>query len=172
MHSSGWMYSIVVCANSGSSLRGWMQSTGQTSTQAVSFVPMHGSVMMYATLVSSKSGSQQSSITRAAFALRATAPKARAALAAIAVVLACANLRSHIQFKSGVPVPSTPLGAVWREAPAYLDLFAPKTQRSAYRAYVSPLDIQATLQQLLADPGVLHPPGAWAPQAMIPYDAF
>ena len=36
-------------ANSGSSLRGWMQSTGHTSTHAVSFVPMHGSVMMYAT---------------------------------------------------------------------------------------------------------------------------
>jgi hypothetical protein len=45
MHSSGWMYSIVAVSNSGSSLRGWMQSTGQTSTQAVSFVPMHGSVM-------------------------------------------------------------------------------------------------------------------------------
>src|SRR5712691_6888483 len=46
MHSSGWIYRIVVCANSGSSLRGWMQSTGQTSTQAVSFVSMQGSVMM------------------------------------------------------------------------------------------------------------------------------
>src|SRR5262245_42502659 len=46
MHSSGWIYSIVACANSGSSFRGWIQSTGQTSTQAVSFVSMHGSVMM------------------------------------------------------------------------------------------------------------------------------
>src|SRR5689334_6387956 len=32
-----------------------MQSTGQTSTQAVSFVPMHGSVMMYAKTRSSSS---------------------------------------------------------------------------------------------------------------------
>src|SRR5215216_6457647 len=48
MHSSGWMKSIAVVANSGSSLRGWMQSTGQTSTHAESFVPMHGSVMMNA----------------------------------------------------------------------------------------------------------------------------
>jgi hypothetical protein len=39
------MYSIVTDSNSGSSLRGWMQSTGQTSTQAESFVPMQGSVM-------------------------------------------------------------------------------------------------------------------------------
>src|SRR5262245_26826638 len=37
--------------NSGSSLRGWMQSTGQTSTHAVSFVPIHGSQMIYATVL-------------------------------------------------------------------------------------------------------------------------
>src|SRR4029453_14750074 len=49
MHSSGWMYSISTVANSGSSLRGWIQSTGQTSTHALSLVPIHGSVMMYAT---------------------------------------------------------------------------------------------------------------------------
>src|SRR5215211_266957 len=46
MHSSGWIYSIVASANSASSLRGWMQSTGQTSTQAVSLVSIQGSVMM------------------------------------------------------------------------------------------------------------------------------
>src|SRR5262245_61009982 len=42
------MYSISAVSNSGSSLRGWMQSTGQTSTHAVSFVPTHGSQMIYA----------------------------------------------------------------------------------------------------------------------------
>jgi len=35
-------------AKAGSSLRGWMQSTGQTSTQAVSLVPTQGSQMIYA----------------------------------------------------------------------------------------------------------------------------
>src|SRR6266480_8106988 len=45
MHSVGWMYSCVSLSKSGSSLRGCMQSTGQTSTQAVSFVPMHGSAI-------------------------------------------------------------------------------------------------------------------------------
>jgi hypothetical protein len=35
-------------ANAGSSFLGWMQSTGQTSTQAVSLVPMQGSQMIYA----------------------------------------------------------------------------------------------------------------------------
>src|SRR6188472_2605082 len=42
------MYSISAVPNSASSFRGWMQSTGQTSTHAVSFVPTHGSQMMYA----------------------------------------------------------------------------------------------------------------------------
>jgi hypothetical protein len=51
MHSSGWMYSISAAANVASSFRGWMQSTGQTSTHAVSFVPTQGSQMIYATVL-------------------------------------------------------------------------------------------------------------------------
>ena len=74
------------------------------------------------------------------------------------VVLACTDLRSAEQ--------------PWREAPEYLNLLAPPTRRDAYRAYVSPLDLDATLKQLLADAAVLRPPGAWQPRAMIPYDAF
>src|SRR5215475_2302139 len=46
------MYSIVASANSASSLRGWMQSTGHTSTQAVSLVSIHGSVMIKGMLAS------------------------------------------------------------------------------------------------------------------------
>src|SRR5689334_16521223 len=56
MHSSGWMYSIVASANSASSLRGWMQSTGHTSTQAVSLVSIHGSVMIKGMLASLRFG--------------------------------------------------------------------------------------------------------------------
>ena len=132
-----------------------MQSTGQTSTQAVSFVPTHGSQMMYATLMSSKpkADSKPRSITRA-----------RVGLLALGTVLACTNLRS------GAQVPA--FGPNWREAPQYVELFAPREQRAAYRAYVSPVGIEATLADLLNDPGILQPPGAWAPQAMIPYDAF
>src|SRR2546423_6375693 len=48
MHSTGSMYSISSSACAGSSFLGWMQSTGQASTQAVSFVPMHGSAITYA----------------------------------------------------------------------------------------------------------------------------
>jgi hypothetical protein len=101
------------------------------------------------------------------------------ALAAVGLVLACTELRSQIRFKSqagpSTPLgagPSTPLGAGWREAPEYVDLFAPAAHKAAYRAYVAPSDLEATLAQVRADPGVLQPPGAWAPQAQIPYDAF
>jgi len=90
---------------------------------------------------------QPSSITRPTVAI----------LAAL-VVLACTDLRSA--------------ESSWRDAPEYVGLLAPQAHRSAYRAYVSPLGLEATLKQLLADPAVLHPPGAWTPQAMIPYDAF
>src|SRR5712664_1091298 len=45
MHSVGLMYSCFSFSNCGSSLRGWMQSTGQTSTHAESLVPMQGSAI-------------------------------------------------------------------------------------------------------------------------------
>lgn len=90
--------------------------------------------------------------------------RARVGLLAVGAVLACTNLRSDAQ------VPA--FGPNWREAPQYVELFAPREQRAAYRAYVSPMGLEATLADLLADPGVLQPPGAWTAQAMIPYDAF
>ena len=77
-------------------------------------------------------------------------------------MLVCTDLRSS------APRPADG----WRDAPEYVRLFAPPPQRAAYRAYISPLEFDATLAQLLQMPGVLHPPGAWTPQAMIPYDAF
>lgn len=89
-------------------------------------------------------------------------------LAALAV-LVCTDLRPAAQLSDS---PSTALRAGWREAPQYISLFVPQTQRAAYRAYVSPLGVEATLKQLTADPAILRPPGAWTPQAMIPYDAF
>jgi hypothetical protein len=138
-----------------------MQSTGQTSTQALSFVPMHGSQMIYATLapysevsltspdsaVSSRPDSQPRSITR-----RLTGVATAAAL-----LLVCTDLRS---------------AEPWRAAPEYVDLFAPRAHREAYRAYISPVGLDATLQALLADPAILRPPGSWEPEAQIPYDAF
>jgi hypothetical protein len=97
---------------------------------------------------------QPSSITRPTLGI----------LAAL-VVLACTDLRSQIAFSQGDPF-------TWSEAPEYVSLFAPQAHRTHYRAYLSPGDIGATLQQLFNDSGVLRPPGAWEPQPMIPYDAF
>jgi hypothetical protein len=111
--------------------------------------------MMYATLISSKPvskpGLQPSSITRSIVGI----------LAAL-VALACTNLRLVGQDSS----------QPWRDAPEYVRLFAPSSQRTAYRAYVSSQGLEATLNRLLTDPAVLRPPGAWTPRAMIPYDAF
>jgi len=59
-----------------------------------------------------------------------------------------------------------------RDAPEYLSLFTPLVHRDAYRAYVSPLSLDDTIRLLQADPAILRPPGAWQPEAMIPFDAF
>jgi hypothetical protein len=59
-----------------------------------------------------------------------------------------------------------------REAPEYVRLFAPHAEAAAYRAYVSPLGLEEVLEHITGDPAALHPPGAWTPQAVIPYDAF
>src|SRR5215831_5965958 len=56
MHSTGSMKSWSTCSNPGRpswycvSFFGWMQSTGQASTQAVSLVSIQGSAMIYATI--------------------------------------------------------------------------------------------------------------------------
>ena len=134
------MYNISVDANAGSSLRGWMQSTGQTSTQALSFVPTHGSQMIYATR-----GRQYNSRT----------------LGTTAVLL----------LLSGVL--SAQLGEPWRESPAFVTLFAPAGPRAgAYTAYVSSLDLDATLSRLAGDATLMRTPGAWEPRTLAPTDAF
>jgi hypothetical protein len=88
-------------------------------------------------------------------------------IGAALAVLVCTDLRPTAQ-----PSPSTALRAEWRDAPEYVRLFAPEAEREAYRAYVSPLGLDAILERISDDPAFLHPPGAWMPQAMIPYDAF
>ena len=48
MHSTGSMLRISTFSKRASSFLGWMQSTGQASTQAVSLVPTQGSAITYA----------------------------------------------------------------------------------------------------------------------------
>jgi len=91
----------------------------------------------------------------------------------VACVLSCTDLRSAepFDFAQGRPIDAAQ-GRPWRDAPEYLRLFAPAAHRDDYRAYVSPLGLDETLNALLADPAVQRPSGAWEPQSMIPFDAF
>ena len=74
---------------------------------------------------------------------------------------------------SGAVAPASQGDAAWRAAPQYLALFAPAgPRRDAYETFVSPLDLDATLERLRNEPGVLTPPGAWNAQPELPSDAF
>ncbi len=64
------------------------------------------------------------------------------------------------------------LADFFRPAPEFLSLFAPRVHRDAYRTFVSALPIGDVLRRLAADPLRLTPPGAWEPQAALPFDAF
>lgn len=62
---------------------------------------------------------------------------------------------------------------LWREAPEYLPLFAPAgDRRLAYRALVTPLDLESVLRGLADDPAAMRPPGAWEPHLLLPFEAF
>ncbi len=77
----------------------------------------------------------------------------------------------------------------WREAPEYVALFTPAARAGAYRAYVSPLPIDAVLRILEGDveaalgrdvgaafrrpdTSLLRPPGAWEARPVGVLDAF
>lgn len=84
-------------------------------------------------------------------------------IAVVGLVLWCSGLHAWAQ------APSEP----WKEAPAYLALFAPAGPRAtAYRTFISPRDLGTELTRLAGDPSFLHPPGAWTPAALLPADAF
>src|SRR5258705_12652423 len=125
MHSSGWMNSCCADSKSGSSFRGWMQSTGQTSTHAVSFVPTQGSVMIYATQFSwsgsRRRGGAGADLAGAAFAsptgaARSITRRSRLTRKLVGAVLLCLAGR--------VVAAQAPPGD-WHEAREYLPLFAP-----------------------------------------------
>ena len=68
---------------------------------------------------------------------------------------------------------SAQVDAPWWAAPGYLALFAPVDGRAAaYRAYVSPLDLDMVLRRLEADSSLIRGPGAWQARPLPPADAF
>ena len=86
------------------------------------------------------------------------------------VALLCCGAATAMPAHAGQ---APPPAESWREAPEYLRVFAPAGPRAAaYRFYVSALDVATLLKRLANDPLLLHPPGAWAPAAWLPLDAF
>lgn len=62
---------------------------------------------------------------------------------------------------------------LWRDAPAYIGLFAPAGPRAAaYRIHESADDLDTVLRQLAEDPSLLRSAGAWEVHAVAPTDAF
>jgi hypothetical protein len=59
-----------------------------------------------------------------------------------------------------------------RPAPEFLDLFAPRLHRDAYRALVSPLAVEELVRRLADDPQLQHPAGSWTVTSSSPVDAF
>src|SRR5262245_48171605 len=83
MHSSGWMYSW--------SSPSYMQSTGQTSTHALSLTPMHASVITYVM----KPGLLRTGVsTRIGIEIR-IAPGRRKGIAALALALLAGPIQAQ-----------------------------------------------------------------------------
>ena len=62
----------------------------------------------------------------------------------------------------------------WREAPEYVALFAPRSIRDAYRAFVTDAGMDEALRRITADPAItaLAGPGSWRAAPENPFDAF
>ena len=106
---------------------------------------MHGSQMIYATLDSSQPGKYNSA----------------------------GQLRRIVVATALLGVAAAEAAPVWRDAPAYIALFAPAGPRAAaYRMNESAEDLDTVLRQLADDPALLRSPGAWDVQALAATDAF
>jgi hypothetical protein len=78
-----------------------------------------------------------------------------------------------ILLATAIVAPVAQVAETWRAAPEYLAIFAPSGPRkNAYETFVSSLDLDAVLQRLQGESGVLAPPGAWLPRPELPFDAF
>jgi hypothetical protein len=60
----------------------------------------------------------------------------------------------------------------WRDAPEFIEIFAPAVHREAYRAAISDTALDAVLIELAADPSLVPTPGAWTARSQPALDAF
>ena len=98
----------------------------------------------------------------------------RAAFCAAALLGAVPGAVAHAQAPAASVRPSDPPAspAQWREAPEFLALFVPRAYRDSYRAFVSPLTLDAVLRVVASDTGSLHAAGSWTAHPENPVDAF
>jgi hypothetical protein len=60
----------------------------------------------------------------------------------------------------------------WRDAPAYVTLFAPVNQRQSYSAAVSAASLDSILADVEHDAAAVRTPGSWQPRDESASDAF
>lgn len=60
----------------------------------------------------------------------------------------------------------------WRDAPAYVELFAPVNERASYRAAVSSASLDDVLADIAGDASAGQAPGSWQARREPPADAF
>ena len=98
----------------------------------------------------------------------------RATVGVASLLLAAVAAMPRAQDASHLPQPAAPAesSAHWREAPAYVALFAPPLYRQAYRAFVSRVDLAGVLGDTTARGTAIRSPGAWRPRPENPLDAF
>lgn len=60
----------------------------------------------------------------------------------------------------------------WRDAPAFVRLFAPAPQLRRFSAAVSDASLRDVLDGLAGDRAAVRVPGAWTPRRQPPADAF
>jgi len=96
------------------------------------------------------------------------------AACAAALIAAVAAPASRAQDGPALATPAAPPGspARWREVPEYVALFVARPYREAYRAFVSPLELDAALHILTPEAESLAVPGAWTTHPESPLDVF
>jgi hypothetical protein len=98
----------------------------------------------------------------------------RATACVIALVAGVTAIVSRAQETPALAVPTPPpdSAARWREAPDYVALFVARPYRDAYRAFVSPLELDTALHTVATEAASIQAPGAWASHPESPLDVF
>ena len=64
------------------------------------------------------------------------------------------------------------MSAPWRDAPAYVSLFAPVNRRASFSAAISAAPLESVLADVAQDGMAVHAPGSWQPRGESATDTF